>query len=161
MAILKWFTIPTLIIISQILFDAFDAFDSDAVLLAFVVLSVLTLYVWRCRFAKALKALMPPDGYPNVETLELEQISPSDRRFVVLSMMFPYVILFLVKLAIVAVLVLNLSVVRSHIGCIWTVLGVLAIGCYEIATFIRYLIVKHSTRWQRIFMVNSTRPAEP
>ena len=159
--ILKWFTAPLLILVAQIALDTIDAFDSDIVLWAFSVLSILTLFVWRSRLGKALKVLMPPDGYPNLEPVEVKQVSLSDRRFAVISMMFPYAILLLAQLAIVVVLSLDLATVRTHFGSIVTIVGVLAIGFHEIAMFIRYLIVIHSTRWQRILKRDSTRWPAP
>lgn len=158
-AILKWFTIPTLIVVTQILLDTIDAFESFVVFLAFLVLSILTLYVWRSRFEKALKALMPPDGYPNVETVK--QAPLSDQRFAVWSMMSPFAILMFAQLAIVIVLSLKVSIVQTYAGYFWTVFGVLAFGFFQIAMFIRYLIVRHSRRWQRILTANFTRPTEP
>ena len=140
----KWIIIPAMIVLAQIVLDAYGAFDIEFGVWAFIATSLVILLVWRHRLGKLIFPLAR-GGIANMETMDR-----SDRRFVFLSGAAAFAVMFAVQLSILLLVVIDPPLVHRHSGTLCTIFAITGICFYQISLYASYWVVTHSTRWRRI-----------
>jgi hypothetical protein len=150
--LIKWLTVPTLIVGVQAVFDAKGMFVSNVEVWGFIGTSLIMLLVWRHRLGQFASRLTQRP-FPSMENADRD-----DRRFAALSLSLPFVVLFALQLAILALVVACPSWLQPYVWTLWTIFGITAVACWQIVMAINYFIISHSSRWDRIFATQASRP---
>ncbi len=140
----KWIIVPAMIVLGQVVLNAYGAFDTAFGIWAFSVTSLVILLIWRHRLGKCIFSRPP------VRSLNVEAMDRSDRRFVFLSGAAPFAVMIAIQLSIFLFVVIDPPLVHRHSGTLWTIFAIAAIGFVHISLYASFWIVTHSTRWRRI-----------
>ena len=140
----KWIIVPAMIVLGQVVLNAYGAFGTESGIWAFTGTSLVILLIWRHRLGNFIFPLT------RVGSLNIEAMESSDRRFVFLSGAAPFAVLIAIQLSIFLLVVIDPPLVHRHSGTLWTIFAIAAIGFVHISPYASFWIVTHSTRGRRI-----------
>ena len=127
--LIKWLTVPLLIVVAQVALNAKGTFASVAEVWGFIGTSLVVLLIWRHRLGK-FTSYLTQRPFPSVENVDR-----ADRRFAALSLSLPFLLLFALKLVILALVVADPAWMQPYVWTLWTIFGITAVGSWQILPF--------------------------